>query len=360
MYLVTIIYYILSFLNSHFGSSYSSEESDDKNDKPQNIISKIYHTSLNYIQIYSPFTKYTHPSQIPSIHIDDLTKESFLKYSHNFTKPVIIKGFLKDCEATQKWDLDFFKNNYGDTLLPILKTKTKYSFQVDRQNITMKEFIKSIENDETLYLNNVSRIFGNHPELLKHLDLENIEKYTGVDVVNSTNVTHMFMGGKDTGTTLHCSITGNFFYNIKGKKKWYLINPEYSPYLKPITSKTGLFAVSLYDICNANKNDYILNIPRYEFVLEPGDMLYNPPWWWHAVINKSDYTIGCANRFTDFLVSFKNNPGFSSLFFSHPISNYTQYNTAKTKTEANKTFDKYLIGDILELKDIDFNKNGSL
>lgn len=58
------------------------------------------------------------------------------------------------------------------------------------------------------------------------------------------------MGGKSTGTSLHCSITGNFFYNIKGNKLWYLIDPKHTKYLRPILSRTGLFAVSRLDICN--------------------------------------------------------------------------------------------------------------
>jgi hypothetical protein len=40
-----------------------------------------------------------------------------------------------------------------------------------------------------------------------------------------------------------------------------------------------------------------LKIPRYETVLEPGDFLFNPSWYWHAVKNKTDYTIAVANRY---------------------------------------------------------------
>jgi ribosomal protein L16 Arg81 hydroxylase len=36
--------------------------------------------------------------------------------------------------------------------------------------------------------------------------------------------------------------------------------------------------------------------PRYETVLEPGDVLFNPSWWWHRIMNESSPTIGCATR----------------------------------------------------------------
>jgi len=37
-------------------------------------------------------------------------------------------------------------------------------------------------------------------------------------------------------------------------------------------------------------------IPKYEVVLEPGDVLYSPQWWWHTVDNLGE-SIGVAMRF---------------------------------------------------------------
>lgn len=114
-------------------------------------------------------------------------------------------------------------------------------------------------------------------------------------------------------------------------------------------SRTGLFAVSYLDICAANKGDYILNIPRYEILLDEGDMLFNPPWWWHAITNKTKYTIACANRFSNFRCAYKNNPLYTSIFFSHPIANYQDFHgNVKTRKDANLLFDKSLLGDILK------------
>ena len=36
--------------------------------------------------------------------------------------------------------------------------------------------------------------------------------------------------------------------------------------------------------------------PRYTVELEPGDMLLNPPWWYHAVQNLSETTVGVSTR----------------------------------------------------------------
>ena len=34
------------------------------------------------------------------------------------------------------------------------------------------------------------------------------------------------------------------------------------------------------------------NLPRLEVILEPGDVLFNAPWWWHTVENLDDLTVG--------------------------------------------------------------------
>ena len=66
-------------------------------------------------------------------------------------------------------------------------------------------------------------------------------QHSGNFVRNNQNPT---FDRKGSGSGLHCANTTNFFYNIHGKKHWLLIHPKYSPYLKPVISKNGVFAIS--------------------------------------------------------------------------------------------------------------------
>lgn len=351
-------YAILAIANSHLGTNLSTSEADNTISYTANLTSRLYDWYINREYKRMPFTQYYNPLSLPIIHIDDLTKQKFIDISKNFSRPIVIKGFLKNCAAVKKWNLDFFQQNYGDVLLPVIQdgsldSHAKYITNSGNHGYictTMNEFIKSIQDGNKMYVNNVSRIFGLFPELLTDMNLDDIRKYTGIDMTNEIHVTNLFFGGNGTGTSLHCAITGNFFYNIYGNKKWYLIDPKWSKYLRPRLSRTGLFAVSLLDICKAQPGDPILNIPRYEIILEPGDLLFNPPWWWHAVANESEYTIACANRFTDFKCAFYNNLLYSMIFFSHPISNYSDFNKGDTREDANIEFEKSLLADILGCK----------
>lgn len=355
--LVKINYFnIVALLNSHFGTNLSNQESDNQKKSVKNFFSQLWDNEIETYYNNSPFKSYVDPIPVPEIDVKDLTKDKFVQLTNNFTTPLVVKGFLKDSDAVRYWDLDFFAEKYGNTKLPVvqngdIKNHKKYTNSTAPEEynyITMAEFIDSVKSGKKMYINNVSRIFGYHPELLDDLDLGKIKDYTGEDIKDEVHITNLFIGGEGTGTSLHCSITGNFFYNIKGNKLWYLIDPKYTKYLKPMLSRTGLFAVSMLDICNAEENDYPLNIPRYEVLLDEGDMLFNPPFYWHAITNKSNYTIACANRFTNFWSGFKNNPLFSVIFFSHPIANYNDFGQFKTRKDSNIGFDKALLRDILK------------
>ena len=37
-------------------------------------------------------------------------------------------------------------------------------------------------------------------------------------------------------------------------------------------------------------------LPRYDIVLEPGDILWNAPWWWHRIENGDGFNVGLAIR----------------------------------------------------------------
>ncbi len=346
-------YYFISIINSHFGTNLTTEEADKFGTKKNNFISRFYNKLIS--SYYTNFKNEDIKSELPPIiNITDLTKDKFIKLTKNFTSPLVVKGFFKDSYAVQNWNLEYFETEYGEIELPTIEDanikhiQSKISndtYMSNHKYVKLKDVIENIRKKGNIYVNNVSRIFGYRPELLDNLNLETTKKYAGVDLKNSTSVTHMFLGGKNTGTTLHCSYTGNFFFNVKGKKKWHLIHPKYSMYLLPTLSRSGLFAVSKTDIFN--KKDITEKIPRYEFELDEGDLLFNPPWWWHAVKNESEYTIGCANRYTNMVAAIKNNPLYTFIFYSHPICNLEYGLFGLNKDERNKKFDEVLLQDML-------------
>lgn len=91
---------------------------------------------------------------------------------------------------------------------------------------------------------------------------------------------------------------------ISGQKKWWFFPPSQTPYLKPSINVNGF---SAHTRTYVGKKDMPLSpwlnkLERYTTIVNPGDVLVNPPWFWHAIINQGDYDshdliIGCPSRY---------------------------------------------------------------
>lgn len=311
-------YWITYFLCHHFTGSHQKPESDSKFDpKLAHISHPIYKHLRNLEETYYSGLP-TNPQEnlpLPSVDAEKITPELFMKLTENKTKPLVIRGLIKNSEAVKNWGPNFFSENYGKTELLTLKIPENFSNAynsfndaLDFHKIPLGESIKRMQSEEeTLYLNNITQIFASHPELADHLELNHLQRLDNYLDANHWLKINLFMGGPDTGSSLHCAVGGNFFFNVYGQKRWILIDPNYSKYLRSTPSKRFAFVISEYDI--ENPSDILNRIPKYEVVLEPGDVLFNPPWWWHYVKNVTDFTIGCAIRDHNvYWQSWKNNP----------------------------------------------------
>ena len=131
----------------------------------------------------------------------------------------------------------------------------------------------------------------------------------------------VFIGGKDTESPLHNAMACNLFVQVYGEKRWSILSPKHTAIVDPDPIK------NLYRGAPYRKNNYPFNpfepdytkpyelfeyVDRYDFVLKPGDILWNPPYWWHAVINQTD-SIGVGYRWVPPLYSFKHNPLYAFL-----------------------------------------------
>jgi hypothetical protein len=109
--------------------------------------------------------------------------------------------------------------------------------------------------------------------------------------LKETPIENLLFIGKNTKTGAHIHIGPyDFVLNqIVGKKKVHLLDFEELT-LNPLLSKRYNFS---------KENFFNLDISKYKihtFELEPGDVLYLPPWIWHAVENIG-YSIGLTKVF---------------------------------------------------------------
>ena len=299
-------YFVIFLFKNLFGKDFPIKEHDELNkfhDNPTNFIDEMYYSYCNRIlenlnNHYDklPFKNNTYV--LPTIQANQISL--IQQYTNNYRTPLVIKGLIKDFPCVKKWNIEYLKKYCGQYLVNgFTKGEGDGSDILTDQfnnihileNINFSNACYMIKNCEYIYINNFHSIFIDCKVLQKDLDLKKLDEITPIEY---TDISQLFFGPKGTGTTLHCAKPSNIFYNVKGKKKWTFIDPKYSEYLSPVLSNNGLFVVSKL---NYFKDKSLLrNIPKFEYTLEEGDVLFNPSWWWHCVENMSEYTIGVANR----------------------------------------------------------------
>jgi hypothetical protein len=92
------------------------------------------------------------------------------------------------------------------------------------------------------------------------------------------------------------------FRQIVGQKKWFFIPPHQTAYLKPSINSEGFSAhtKTLVGKGGVAPSPWLSKIERYTSVLNPGDVLVNPPFFWHGIINlgnENDLVIGAPSRY---------------------------------------------------------------
>ena len=93
-----------------------------------------------------------------------------------------------------------------------------------------------------------------------------------------------FMGkGRSVGSPMHHAFMKNLFAQLHGDRKWTMVSPRYSPYLQPLQGVAYANGFRVHrDWGRGEWAAWFAAVPRFEATLHAGDVLYIPPWWWHA------------------------------------------------------------------------------
>jgi hypothetical protein len=198
--------------------------------------------------------------------------------------PVVLRGFARDTEAVRTWRFDNLLERFGDESV-LLTSNDKDGYQGSLRAV----------DDPKVYIHNCEVIFRRHPELLDQLGLDQLRPYIKKDMAYS----QIFVGRRGTGSPFHAAAVWNWFVMVEGRKTWYFVDPKDSVFLYPfpVMGRAASFALCLYpDEYDAEQFPAFEWCPYYTATLEPGDVLLNPPWWWHGVRNLSETSVAVASR----------------------------------------------------------------
>jgi len=145
------------------------------------------------------------------------------------------------------------------------------------------------------YLHNSEVLFNKYPVIREMLQYTRLEPYLKMKV----GYEQIFVGRGGTGSPFHHAAVYNMFYQVDGRKQWWFIDP-YDTFLAYPFVYFGRAANFLFCLWPNEYNEKAFPLfkycPVYSTVLEKGDVLFNPPYWWHSIKNVSETSVGIASR----------------------------------------------------------------
>ena len=235
-------------------------------------------------------------------------------------KPYLIKNYAKDWHAYKNWSFDYLKNLNSDLLVNATIGNAS-SGEKKLVSLKFKDYIEKIISAETDAFLSTFYLFHKFPNLKKHINYKNIK--------NNSVMHHLlaWIGPKGTITGFHADWAENLNIQIKGKKFFYLVSPEYNNYMYISERFERISMTSHIDLKNFNEAKFPLfkKAKLIKVTMEEGDAIYIPRGWWHYVeslspsINVSIHYWNIGNFFRDLIIEL-------TKVFLHDAGLYKKYN----------------------------------
>lgn len=201
------------------------------------------------------------------------------------SKPVVITGLVDEWPALQKWDMDYFAENYGK-VKPVTVGVRNGRYDFDPANgvgvffSELENTINSIEKgDDT---NGYAIITGDE---VFPSDIKNDYPVHDYCKFGSYLRVRIFIGPKGTITAMHQDLFENLYTMIKGSKRIILFKPSDHVYRNSFLSKMPNFTKSDPEKPNYEKYPKMMYAQPYVVDLKAGETLYLPSLWWHYLRN---------------------------------------------------------------------------
>jgi len=260
-----------------------------------------------YEKILETMKKHGEGKIMPIERRKDLSLQEFKDHYVRKGIPVVLEGVANDWECVKKWSLDYFKDLHGkDEIVLVDQNDANFPYELT----TLANVIDNIRSGGSKYYR-FYPLLSRHPEHIKDFDYkwlrERRTKPTWFDAFQ------VFIGGKDSYTPLHNANQSNLFVQTYGEKEWVLYSHYYSAILDPspirnvyrsAPDKTGKGPFNPFQPDFSAPYNLYKYLDGYSVHLKPGDILWNPPFYWHAVRNVTD-SIGVGYRWLSPFYSFK-------------------------------------------------------
>ncbi len=248
---------------------------------------------------------------VPVVHKP--SREQFLHEFYSTNRPVLIQGAMDDWPAMKLWTMEYLKEKFGDKTVEVqMGRNSDANYEINstahKKQMSFGQYVdlavtSGRTNDFYITANNS----GLNRDSLAGLwnDIVLFPDYLRTD--DPGNRGFFWFGPAGTVTPLHHDLTNNFMAQVVGRKLVKLIAPYELPYVYNFRH-----CFSRVDPANPDLEKYpqFRNCRVIDVILNPGEVLFLPIGWWHAVYGMD---ISITMTFTGFV--FDND--FSSFYSTY-------------------------------------------
>jgi ribosomal protein L16 Arg81 hydroxylase len=230
-----------------------------------------------------------------------ISRSDFLENYYAKNTPLILTDITQNWAALSRWNPEYLKEKYGEVEIEVQSDRNsdqQYEINIEehRKKMRMEDYVNTIvnsgvSNNHYMVANNGNIQKTGLRSLLN--DIEIFPEYLNPQNIDGT--CFFWFGPAGTITPLHHDPVNLMFVQVYGRKVWKIVPPYYTHLLY---NHIGVF--SEVDCENPDYAKYPLfkEVQIIEVMLNPGDVIFMPVGWWHAV---KSLDISISMSFTNFV-----------------------------------------------------------
>ncbi|CAE6966279.1 jmjd6-b, partial [Symbiodinium sp. KB8] len=230
---------------------------------------------------------------IARVDVQDEKYKDFGREYQSRSVPALINGAMHRWPAMGRWRMENFSADFGHQ-----KIICDHRFGIRMRFNDFRDYMAEQEDDTPLYL--FDHAFGEYPSTKTLLSEYEVPEAFQSDLLAELGTLRppfrwLLLGPRRSGSTLHKDPLGTSAWNalVFGKKLWVLFPPSTPPELLRPEADTDFSEESascwfLHWWKSARARAWPERFTPIEFLQQPGEVVFVPARWWHAVLNLED------------------------------------------------------------------------
>jgi ribosomal protein L16 Arg81 hydroxylase len=194
--------------------------------------------------------------------------EVFLREYADTARPAILRGLTDGWRAVGSWTFDRLAREHGAVRVSVLADFESGRFE----EMTFADYVRRTRAGESLHFSGTG-LLAAVPELWAEIE----RPLHARGLLEDQPLTFFSRAG--VRTPLHYDLCHNLYAQLTGRKRFVLLAPHERRHLR---ARSRVFRDYWRSPVDVDTLDEARTAP-FEAILEPGDTLFIPGGWWHAV-----------------------------------------------------------------------------